>query len=134
MPVPDVAGEALLARLERLTGGREVLLRDAGERHVRRDEPDVLYVVAHRPVRERTGKHFPGEGGDRLPPDQAPATAGHPHGIGVEQGEEPVDVFGALGAFELGDTGEQGVDVGGGRIGRSERRCHRSAVNFIKCT
>jgi hypothetical protein len=98
--------------------GVDVLLAYAGEDDVRRDRLDEVDDVADRALGERARKHLPGELRDRLAADEPHACAGDPGGMWVEQREEALDVLLSLCAFELGDSGGQGVD---GRLRRLRR-------------
>jgi len=86
-------------------------LPDASERDVRRDHRDVLHVVADRAIGHRARQDGVRELGDHTQAYEAPAAAGNPHRVVVEQPQKAVDVLGALGDFELGDPRDERRDV-----------------------
>ena len=64
-----------------------------------------------------TGQHLTGELGDGVASDESTSTAGDPHGVRMEEGDELLDELVLLGVLEGGTTSTSGQ--------RSRCRCRQ---------
>lgn len=101
---PQVTWPALLPGRSGIAVCIEVFLIHAGQCDVPSDKPDVFDVVSHRSVGKRARQNLGGERPDGFSADQSHSSRAHPHCVVVEQSDERIDIFGALGAFEIRDS------------------------------